>query len=331
MNCKREVVVPVSIINKKEYNICVLKTSFYNGIYYGTVLLLFIITLLVYYKLKKKPFLYYSFVLFFKSLVLFFHDNLFHVFFIKNSSNFAYEIIVHFLLVYFEFWFVYYYLNFKKHLPWTKKMIYIVFTIIILLFITYFITGNYYFIFAGDILIASVITLNIFLSFTLIKKENYAIYYFLANILLFFFSFLYYVNPMMGFSQFGISIAHLKFASLLELFILSYAFIHKMSLVNKVNKKMISELYNYTKEINLLKEELENKNSSNIDILNSANLNEREKEILLLISEGKKNKEIAESLYISVNTVKYHIKKLYDKLNVKSREEARFKAKQLDL
>ena len=121
MNCKREVVVPVSIINKKEYNICVLKTSFYNGIYYGTVLLLFIITLLVYYKLKKKPFLYYSFVLLFKSLVLFFHDNLFHVFFIKNSSNFAYEIIVHFLLVYFEFWFVYYYLNFKKHLPWTKK------------------------------------------------------------------------------------------------------------------------------------------------------------------------------------------------------------------
>ncbi|QTE23218.1 helix-turn-helix transcriptional regulator [Polaribacter cellanae] len=38
--------------------------------------------------------------------------------------------------------------------------------------------------------------------------------------------------------------------------------------------------------------------------------------------DNKTNKEIAEALFISVNTVKYHVKNIYDKLNIKSRREA---------
>lgn len=48
-------------------------------------------------------------------------------------------------------------------------------------------------------------------------------------------------------------------------------------------------------------------------------LTNREKEILQLICQGKNNKEIARELYISLNTVKTHIRHIYDKLNVKNR------------
>ncbi len=50
-------------------------------------------------------------------------------------------------------------------------------------------------------------------------------------------------------------------------------------------------------------------------------LNSRERQIVPLLIDGVTNKEIAERLHISVNTVKYHIKKLYQKLEVSSREE----------
>lgn len=100
-----------------------------------------------------------------------------------------------------------------------------------------------------------------------------------------------------------------------------------MSIVNKVNKKMRDDTIVYTKELNLLSKKLISKlNSTNL--IPDFNLNSREKEILLFVAEGYKNKEIAEELYISVNTVKYHIKKLYDKMHIKTREEARLKAKQ---
>ena len=48
-------------------------------------------------------------------------------------------------------------------------------------------------------------------------------------------------------------------------------------------------------------------------------LTPREKEILLLVSEGLTNKQIAENLFIAENTVKNHIKNLLDKLGLENR------------
>jgi len=51
-------------------------------------------------------------------------------------------------------------------------------------------------------------------------------------------------------------------------------------------------------------------------------LTERELEVLHLMSEGLKYKEIAEGLVVSVNTVRYHVKAIYSKLNAKNRMQA---------
>ena len=51
-------------------------------------------------------------------------------------------------------------------------------------------------------------------------------------------------------------------------------------------------------------------------------LSEREREIAQLIIEGKNNKEMAELLYLSPNTVKVHASNLYRKLGVSNRVQA---------
>jgi LuxR family maltose regulon positive regulatory protein len=58
-------------------------------------------------------------------------------------------------------------------------------------------------------------------------------------------------------------------------------------------------------------------------------LTERELEILRLIAAGRSNPDIAESLYLSLNTVKWHAKNLYGKLGVSNRVEAAARAQEL--
>jgi DNA-binding NarL/FixJ family response regulator len=54
-------------------------------------------------------------------------------------------------------------------------------------------------------------------------------------------------------------------------------------------------------------------------------LSKRETEILELLCEGLANKEIADRLDISVETVRVHLKHVYEKLHVRSRTEAAMK------
>jgi DNA-binding NarL/FixJ family response regulator len=59
---------------------------------------------------------------------------------------------------------------------------------------------------------------------------------------------------------------------------------------------------------------------------NEANLTVREIEILTLITQGFSNDLIADKLFISVQTVRNHIKNIYDKLQVHSKARAVAKA-----
>jgi len=56
--------------------------------------------------------------------------------------------------------------------------------------------------------------------------------------------------------------------------------------------------------------------------LNAIGITPREYEILELIAAGLSNREIAEKLFVSENTVKTHSSRLFDKLNAKRRTQA---------
>lgn len=60
-------------------------------------------------------------------------------------------------------------------------------------------------------------------------------------------------------------------------------------------------------------------------------LTPRERDVLHLISQGLSNKDIAERLFIALNTVKRHTSSIYGKLSVKSRTQAVARARELGL
>jgi LuxR family maltose regulon positive regulatory protein len=60
-------------------------------------------------------------------------------------------------------------------------------------------------------------------------------------------------------------------------------------------------------------------------------LTERESEVLLLLAEGRSNREIAERLVVTLDTVKKHLTHIFGKLDAASRTQAVARARELRL
>ena len=60
-------------------------------------------------------------------------------------------------------------------------------------------------------------------------------------------------------------------------------------------------------------------------------LSDREFDVLHLLVDGLTNQEVAQSMHVSVNTVKTHLKNIYGKLGVHNRKRAIAQAEMLGL
>jgi DNA-binding NarL/FixJ family response regulator len=67
----------------------------------------------------------------------------------------------------------------------------------------------------------------------------------------------------------------------------------------------------------------------NVDALQSLGISDREREVLELLAAGRSNKEIAQRLDVSPNTIKTHVARLFEKLSVSRRTEAISRAREL--
>lgn len=94
---------------------------------------------------------------------------------------------------------------------------------------------------------------------------------------------------------------------------------------NQRIEQMHTELRNFLLEVEDLKLAMADKkeweNNKINELLKKYEITDREADVLHMISLGYSNTEIAEKLFISINTVKYHIKNLYLKLDAKNRVE----------
>ncbi len=90
----------------------------------------------------------------------------------------------------------------------------------------------------------------------------------------------------------------------------------KNRFIQRENNRMRIELENFMKE--------SHEKGEHLLRIEDYNLTERQLEIIELVKKGKTNKEIGEELFISENTVKYHLKIIYKALGIDNRLGLKF-------
>jgi len=70
---------------------------------------------------------------------------------------------------------------------------------------------------------------------------------------------------------------------------------------------------------------------NNDEVLKERGISSREYEVLTLMAQGYSNQEIADKLFVSLNTIKTHSTNLFSKLDARRRTQAVQKAKELGL
>lgn len=107
-------------------------------------------------------------------------------------------------------------------------------------------------------------------------------------------------------------------------------------------EKNLLKIQEHIKDIDFLRSQLAQKIEKNAGFnlkIEEENINQyllspltnREIDVIHQIAEGKSNKEIGETLFVSVNTIKTHVLRIYEKLEIKNRTQAAAKAGSLQI
>ncbi|WP_139957485.1 7TM diverse intracellular signaling domain-containing protein [Flavicella sediminum] len=309
--------------NKNQY-------YFVNGSYYGFVIMVLIVNLFFYFSLGEKTFLAYCFFVVFTNIGLTDYDGLINLWFEKDVIRYI-GISMHFLVPLSSGVFASLLLDYHKLIPRSKIISIITIPLAICFYIAFVITEEFLYFAIGDTIGLLYFSYYMFLGVSCIRKQVFAKFSVVGYSLVFLSAITFVIPLNWGIQAFSTPLYMIKIGALFEMLILSYAITYRVKKIQEENESIHHEIKQYITKIYVLENELkeENNTSKNNSLIEqkieelaiSHNLTLREKDVLLQISKGLNNQQMANELFVSVNTIKYHTRNLYEKLDVKKRAE----------
>lgn len=328
VNFQKEVNFPLKIIPEKKFISYISDKQIINSFYYGTCIVIIFLNFFFYLKLKDRSYLYY--LLFLLSLMVTFllYDGSLINLFRGDSFYYKLEFLTHFSN---EIWFLLFsikFLDLNKRHPHLTKLFFIFPILVLLLYIFYFSTNNFVYSAIGDFIGISLFPILWFLGFYYLKQIPHARFYVLGYLLIVPFAVFFIIGFPFGFWEVHGEMLIIKIASWLDIFVFTYALSYKMG-NNEIEKNKKIIYFEKQKTELPLKNKLQPKEAyfhllKENKLVNTP-LTLREIDTLKAICDGLNNTQISEHLFISKNTVKYHIRNIYIKFNVSNRSELKEK------
>ena len=317
----KEAFIPLNIKPTTLFNYEEKKTNIFNGIYYGFALVVAITNLLYFLNFKDTTFLYYALFVITITISFIYSDGMFRLLGMSKEISDILLAVDHTLAAIFGALFATNYLQIQNYKSKLAIFTFGYTMLLITILLSYIGTSNFYLFVILESMAFALVSIYWVKGVLLFKQNMFIKLFVIAYVFILLLGIDFYLLKLYAVSFININASHVKIAGYIEMLLLSYAVIYRMKILQLENDTMRNSLNEYIKELELLSLELKQQKTENKKPFEDPLLSFRENEILQLIGEGKSNKEIAETLHISINTVKYHIKNLYEKLGINSRKE----------
>ncbi len=293
---------------------------FINGAYYGFVVMVLMINFFFYFSLKDRTFLFYCAFLTAVTITILDFDGLLNVFLPDSFSGYN-ILLIHSLVPFFGALLANQFLNVNYYVPKGNKVGLLLVVMAVVCNFLFIPTQNYLF-----VAIANTFSLFVLLNYWIIgiimlKKHEFARFFVLGYSLILFSAFLFVIPMDWGLNTLTVSLNALKFGSIFEMLILTYAITYRVTILQKENEQYKQEIQDYLVKINRF-ETINTTDNPIENLIIQHQLSEREADVLQLIFKGYTNKRIGDELHISLNTVKFHIRNIYEKLDISTKNEA---------
>lgn len=306
---------------------------FHSGLYFGMILMLLLVNVFFLINLKDKIYLYYIFLVGSTNFVLAYHEGLLHPY-IKNTL-FTYDIDMfsHYIQLVAGYLFFSKFINLAIHYKKVDTILRYIVVCIAFVYLGYFVNNNHKWIAVADDLGVSLFLFFWVFSFFLHKKEPYAKLITIGFGVVILAGFIHILLGGVEIPFLKHSTNVIKLGAILEAMILTYATTYRTKILKRENEKITVELQNYISkvvnlEVSLQKTSEENKKNdakkTDLKLITMAkkhHLTERETDVFLYLAKGLNNQQIANQLFVSINTIKYHTRNIYEKMDVKKRSE----------
>lgn len=309
---EKDAFLPVRVYTESEFQQHERQQQLINGFYYGFAAMVILGNVLMFITFGGRTFLYYSLFQLSITVSIIYTDGYFNLTSVSDWWKQYAEALLHLSAGWCCLFFISHFLTLKEHLLTFYKvsvglMIACTSTVGVFLF-----SNNGYAFIASEAFILCTYTVYLCTAIMLYKKQVYAKYVLLAYGVLVPFTYLFFLSPQLGWQGLEVNGLLIKAGGIGEMLILTFAVTYRMRTIQEENEQMRQDLLSYS----------ESSLHSGQDEITHVLLTPREKEVLEFLQAGLTNKEISKELSVSVNTVKYHIKNVYNKLDIRSRKEA---------
>lgn len=321
VNCHLDARIPIRIYEQEEFQTRANKEFLIIGMYYGIVLSILFINLFSYVSFRNVTYGQYMLMAFGMAFNAFYKDGLLFQLIGRHGLVEVIEPTINSIVPITAIWFTNSYLSFGKDRPilYRTSVGLVLFSQV--LNITLLLSGAGVLLFTFiDLVILIALDTYWITGISMWKKSFEAKLFTIAYGIPLFFAHDYYLFPHFGIKFLNLGPDWYKIGSVFEMVIFTYAIINQARRLEQENEEMKRKILAYTEQINQ-KNQLDIEATS-MKLIKIYGFTLKEVEILKDLTQKKTNKEIAATHFISQNTVKTHIRNIFQKLEVNNREQA---------